>query len=205
VQYAYVERPLELSHVQTSYAGRPFAVEMPSAGRPLRFSALAALQRRGVEVVPLTHGAGLSSTGDAELDARLPLPERFLLPEGTVRVVEAARRDGRRVIAVGTSVARAIEGAAAKDGALRAGEGLTDLRIGPHLRPRVVTGLLTGLHPLDTSHATLVEAWVARPLLRRALALAESRGYLCHELGDAMLVLPSATPSHPLVARGDGT
>jgi S-adenosylmethionine:tRNA ribosyltransferase-isomerase len=179
--------------VQTPYAGRPLAVEMPSAGRPLRLSLLAALARRGVEVLALTHGAGLSSTGDEALDARLPLPERFFLPAQTVAQVAAACAEGRRVIAAGTSAARALEGAAAAgDGALRAGEGRTDLRIGPGLRPRVVTGLLTGVHPLGTSHAELVEAWVARPLLERALALAEARDYLCHELGDAMLVLPGA-------------
>ncbi len=91
IQYAHVPRPLSLWHVQTPYASRPWCAEIPSAGRPLAWGLLLALIRRGVRVAWLTHAAGLSSTGDAALDARLPLPERFEIPEETVRAVDEAR------------------------------------------------------------------------------------------------------------------
>ncbi|MCA9569008.1 MAG: S-adenosylmethionine:tRNA ribosyltransferase-isomerase, partial [Myxococcales bacterium] len=104
VQYSYVPRPLELHEVQTPYAERPWAVEMPSAGRVLTPRLVASLRAAGVAVERLTHAAGLSATGDPALDAALPLPERYEVPEATWAAVQGARR----VIAVGTSVVRAL-------------------------------------------------------------------------------------------------
>ncbi len=190
VQYAYVARPLALWHVQTAFASRPWAAEAPSAGFAIGWELLVALRRRGVTIARVTHAAGLSSTGDEALDARLPLAERFEVPAETVAAVESARARGGRVIAVGTTVARALEGAAALHGGrLLAGEGATTLLLGPDTRPRVVDGLVTGVHEADTSHFRLLEAFAPRRLLERAHALAEARGYHGHELGDAMLVL----------------
>lgn len=187
VQYSYLSQPLDLWDVQTPYHARPWAMEMPSAGRGLTLPRLFALRRAGVRVAALTHAAGLSSTGDPALDAALPLPERYEIPPGTVRAVEETRAAGRRVVAVGTTVVRALESAAA-GGSLRAGAGTATLRIGPGFRPRVVDGLLTGVHDDGTSHFELLKAFAPEPLLERALRHARDEGYLGHEFGDVLLV-----------------
>jgi S-adenosylmethionine:tRNA ribosyltransferase-isomerase len=190
VQYAYVERPLSLWHIQTAYATRPWAVEAPSAGLPLTWALLLDLKRRGVRLASLTHAAGLSSTGDAVLDAALPHPERFDIPTATVDAIHATRASGGRVVAVGTTVVRALEGRAAQGGGrLEPGEGVTDLLLGPGFVPRVVDGLLSGMHEPGTSHFTLLQAFAPPELLRAASVLAESRGYLGHEFGDSCLIL----------------
>jgi S-adenosylmethionine:tRNA ribosyltransferase-isomerase len=187
VQYAHLRAPLALWHVQTGYAARPWAMELPSAGRPLTAQARRDLARRGVGLATVTHAAGLSSTGDAALDARLPLPERFEVPPRAVRAIEEARG---RVVAVGTSTVRALEGQAAlHDGRLVAGGGVTSLAIGAAHRLRVVAGLLTGLHEPGSSHFELLKAFAPEGLLRDALAHAEAEGYLAHEFGDSSLVL----------------
>lgn len=190
VQYSYLDHELPLWAVQTVYAGRPWAGEMPSAGRPLSWSLLIALRRRGVGLANLTHAAGLSSTGDPSLDAALPLAERYEIPTATVEAVQAARRRGGRVVAVGTTVVRALEGAIANHGRLRPGAGTTELRIGPGFRPRVVDGVLSGLHGPEESHFGLLAAFAPRSLLSAAWAHAAAEGLRSHELGDAMLVLP---------------
>src|SRR5262249_29281050 len=123
VQYAHVAEPLPLWAVQTRYGARPWAAELPSAGRPPPWGVLGALPPRGVGLARVTHACGLSATGDEALDAALPLPERYDVPAATVEAVARARR----VVAVGTSVVRALEGAAARHGRLVAGEGETDL------------------------------------------------------------------------------
>jgi S-adenosylmethionine:tRNA ribosyltransferase-isomerase len=196
VQYAHIARPLEIWHVQTPFADRPWAVEMPSAGRPLSWALVRTLQLAGVRIQSITHAAGLSSTGDPELDARLPLPERFDVAGRTVRAVHAARAEGGRVIAAGTTVVRALEGCAARHGGeLAPGTGTTDLHIGPGFVPRVVDGLITGLHAPGSSHHELELAFVQAPLLVDAWADAEAHGYLQHEFGDLCLVLPESRPS----------
>jgi len=191
VQYSYVRAPLALWHVQTAYASRPWAAELPSAGRPLTWRLLLEARRRGIGLAAVTHAAGLSSTGEASLDAALPLPERYDVPAATVAAVARAQAAGGRVVAVGTTVVRALEAAAAAGGAagLFSGEGLATLRLGPGFRPRVVDGLLTGVHVPGESHFDLLQAFAPEPLLRRALAHAEAAGYLAHEFGDSCLIL----------------
>jgi len=207
VQYSYLAHELPLWAVQTVYAGRPWAFEMPSAGRPLSWETLLALRRRGVALASLTHAAGLSATGDPALDAALPLPERYDIPGATVRAIGEARARGGRVIAVGTTVVRALEGAAAA-GRLRAGAGstgiagVTDLRIAPGFRLRVVDGILSGTHAAGESHYALLSAFADRGLLERAIAVADARGFQTHELGDAMLIAPGTLSSgHDAGAR----
>jgi S-adenosylmethionine:tRNA ribosyltransferase-isomerase len=193
VQYSYLRAPLPFWHAQTAFAGRPLAAEMPSAGRPLRVSQLRSLRARGVAIAAVTHAAGLSSTGDPVLDAALPLPELTLLREDAVAAVETARAEGGRVVAVGTTVVRALEGAWRR-GALRSGAALTDLRVGPGYSPRVVDGLLTGLHAPGESHFELLQAFAPRVLLEAALAHAAAAGYHGHEFGDSSLILSEASP-----------
>ncbi|HEY1335072.1 MAG TPA: S-adenosylmethionine:tRNA ribosyltransferase-isomerase [Myxococcaceae bacterium] len=190
VQYAYEPLPLPLARVQTPYAARPWASEMPSAGRPLRLELLARIRARGVALASLTHAAGLSSTGDAALDAALPLPERYEIPASTVRAVTEARRRGGRVIAVGTTVVRALEGALRSGGGdLRPGPGLTDLRIGRGFEPRVVNGLLSGIHARDSSHFELLSAFLPGPFQLLYTLHVITGGYRGHEFGDSTLIL----------------
>ena len=185
VQYSYQSRPLALWDVQTRYGSRPWAVEAPSAGLPLTWSQLGRLAARGIGIATITHAAGLSNTGDPAIDDALPLAERYEIPAGTVRAVASARR----VIAVGTSVVRALEGSASTNGALTAGAGETSLLIGPESHLAVVDGLLTGIHEPTASHFRLLQAFCAPALLARAYASASSAGYLCHEFGDSNLIL----------------
>jgi len=188
VQYSYLSRALRLWDVQTAFASRPWAVEPPSAALALRWCDLVALRRRGVELARVTHAAGLSSTGDAVLDARLPLPERFEVPAATVATIGAAQVGGRRVVAVGTTVVRALE-TAAQAGRLVAGTGTSTLRLGASSPLRVAGGILTGVHEPGSSHYELLRAFAGDDLLRRAWEQANERGYLAHEFGDLVLLL----------------
>ena len=190
VQYAHRAAPLPLWAVQTAYASRPWSAEMPSAGRPFTWDMLLALRRRGVGIASLTHAAGLSATGDATLDAALPLPEPYDLPAATVAAISAARARGGRVIAVGTTVVRALESAASRSTGLTAGPGLAELVITPAHRMRVVDGIVSGLHGPEESHYRLLGALVARATLDRALERAAAAGLHGHELGDACLIAP---------------
>jgi len=188
IQYAYVSAPLALWDVQNAYAARPWAVELPSAGKPLRFETLFRIAALGVTLASLTHAAGISSTGDPMLDARLPVAERYELSHETATRLRTAQADGGRIIAVGTSVTRALE-AASTSGVLRGGRRRTELVLGAGSPLRTCAGLLTGLHEPGTSHFALLEAYAPRPLLERAFRHAQHQGYLQHEFGDSCLIL----------------
>jgi S-adenosylmethionine:tRNA ribosyltransferase-isomerase len=183
IRYRYLDRPWPLESFQNVYAGRPWAAEMPSAGRALDHRALLALRRKGVDVRTLTHAAGLSATGEPTLDRLLPLPERYEVPDATYRAASRARR----VIAIGTSVVRALESAAR--GPL---SGTTALRIGPDTPLRVVDGIVTNLHGPGESHFELLEAFASHAFLGKAWRAADGLGLQEHEFGDEMLVLPGA-------------
>jgi len=200
VQYAYTRAPLPLFHVQSAYAAEPWAVEMPSAGRPLTFALIRDLRRRGINVARVTHAAGLSSTGDAALDATLPWPERYRVPAETVSDIEATQRARGRVVAVGTTVVRALEGVVRDRGALVPGDGVTSLRIGPGFVPRVVSGLFTGIHDPSASHFMLLQAFAGRDLLTQAYDHASLAGYAGHEFGDSCLILRDTSASRGLAA-----
>src|SRR5438445_3189574 len=151
VQYAHMKEPLALWDVWTRVAALPVAFEPPSAGFVLDWALLGALRERGVGFATLTHAAGISSTGDAVLDARLPFDEPYHLPASTVQAIERTRLAGGRVIALGTTVTRALEHAASL-GSLRAGDGLATQRLGPHSRLRVVDALLSGTQEPGSGH-----------------------------------------------------
>lgn len=192
VQYAHAPLPLALWDVWNAWAGPPWAVEMPSAGRAFDAAGLASLRARGVAVATLTHAAGLSSTGDPALDAALPLPERSRVPAETIRALERSRAAGGRVLAVGTSVVRALETAGGAPF-----DGVTDLRLGPATRLRSTDGILTGVHEPGTSHHALLRAFVSEERLRAMLLRSAEAGLLGHELGDAWLLWSAACPAPP--------
>lgn len=188
IQYAHINTPLALWDVWTRIAGLPVAFEAPSAGFALDWHALAAMRERGAEFACVTHAAGISSTGDEELDRLLPFDEPYRIPEATALAISRARAMGGRVIAVGTSVVRAIEHAATANGEVRAGEGLATGHIGPSSRLRVVDAILSGTHEPGTSHYELLRAFLDDATLRRTSAELDARGYRTHEFGDSVLI-----------------
>lgn len=189
VQYAHLPQALALWDVWTPIAGAPVAFEPPSAGFALDWAALQAIRERGAGFVTLTHAAGLSSTGDPALDARLPFDEPYHLPGETVQAIAQARRQGGRVVAIGTTVVRALEHAAQRVAAgttLPSGCGIATQRIGPHTRLQVVDVLLSGTHEPGTSHHALLRAFVDAATLGRLDSALEDGGYRTHEFGDSV-------------------
>jgi S-adenosylmethionine:tRNA ribosyltransferase-isomerase len=188
IQYAHVQSPLALWDVWTRFAGPPVAFEPPSAGFALDWRALASMRGRGVEFETITHAAGISSTGDEELDRLLPFDEPYSVPRATADAITRAKARGGRVVAVGTTVVRALEHAASEDGTVRAGEKVATQRIGPSSRLRVVDAILSGTHEAGTSHYELLRAFLDDVTLTRATLELDSRGYLTHEFGDSVLI-----------------
>ena len=186
IRYGCPERAWPLSAYQTLFAQEPGSAEMPSAGRPFSPHVVDALRARGVSIATVVLHAGVSSPETGEP----PAPERYRVPAETAAAVNATRAAGRRVIAVGTTVTRALETEADEAGLARAGGGWTDLVIGPERGVRVVDGLLTGWHEPRASHLQLLEAVAGRPLLERSYAAALAAGYRWHEFGDVHLILP---------------
>ena len=187
VQYAHVSEPLALWDVWTRVAALPVAFEPPSAGFVIDWQLLHALKECGVGFATLTHAAGLSSTGDAALDARLPFDEPYHLPQATVDAIAATRAGGGRVIALGTTVTRALEHAASR-GPLRAGDSLADQKLGADSVLRVVDAIVSGTHEPATSHYELLRAFASDAVLARADAALLANGYRTHEFGDSVLI-----------------
>ncbi len=186
IRYAHVERSWPLEDYQNVYATSPGSAEMPSAGRPMTRELLSRLVAREITVVPITLHAGVSSPESHEP----PFPEWFEVPEHTARAICAARQGGGRVIAVGTTVVRALESAAAADGCACSRSGWTGLVITPECGVRAVDGMITGWHEPQASHLMMLEAVAGPELLERSYAAALEGGYLWHEFGDSHLILP---------------
>jgi S-adenosylmethionine:tRNA ribosyltransferase-isomerase len=191
IRYSYVDRDWPLSDYQTVFAAEPGSSEMPSAGRPFTADLVTRLISGGVLIAPITLHTGVASPDVHET----PYAEWFRVPEPTARLVEHVRAGGGRVIAIGTTVVRALESAVDPDGRVRAAEGWTELVIRPAASDgerrgvRVVDGLLTGWHEPKASHLMMLEAIVGRRLLDVCYAEALRTGYLWHEFGDTNLLL----------------
>jgi S-adenosylmethionine:tRNA ribosyltransferase-isomerase len=185
IRYGYVERPWPLSAYQNVYVTEPGSAEMPSAGRPVTERIICELVTRGVQVAPITLHTGVSSPERHEP----PFPEEYEVPHGTARLVNVTRAAGGRVIAVGTTVVRALETVAAHDGTVSAGSGWTSLVIDPDRGVRAVDGLITGWHEPEASHLQMLTALAGRPFLERCYQAALEHGYLWHEFGDSHLIL----------------
>ena len=188
IQYAHVPEPLALWDIWTSIAADPIAFEPPSAGFALDWRTLGAWRLRGICFATLTHAAGISSTGDPALDLRLPFDEPYRIPERTAAAINQAKLDGGRIIAIGTTVVRALETAADADGNVQAGDGTARGRIGRASRPRVVDAILTGVHQPGESHFELLRAFTDQAVLDRMAAVVEQHGYRVHEFGDSLLI-----------------
>ena len=186
VHYAYVSGEWPLDDYQTVFALEPGSAEMPSAARPFTADLVTGLVAGGVGIAPIVLHAGVSSPEAGEP----PYPERYAVPSRTAAHVNAARGWGGRVIAVGTTVVRALETAATAGRSVAASFGWTDLTIGPERGLRAVDGLITGWHEPRASHLGVLEAAAGPELLERSYRAALEHRYLWHEFGDSHLILP---------------
>lgn len=186
IRYPYVPVPHPLADYQTVFADEPGSAEMPSAGRPFTTQLVTDLVVRGVAIAPLRLHTGVSSQEAGEP----PQPEPFRVPAATARLVNSTREAGGRIVAIGTTVTRALESAAAQDGAVHDAAGWTDLVLGPDRPARVVNALVTGWHAPGASHLNLLQAVAGRDLVEAAYAEALRERYLWHEFGDSALLLP---------------
>ncbi|HEX6450996.1 MAG TPA: S-adenosylmethionine:tRNA ribosyltransferase-isomerase [Trebonia sp.] len=181
IKYRYADGPWDISAYQTVFGVYPGSAEMPSAGRPFSTATVAALAARGVLIAPVTLHCGVSSLESAED----PYPEQYDVPPATARLVRHVKEAGGRVIAIGTTVVRALE---TTGGEPRAG--WTSLVVTPETGVRVTDGLLTGMHEPRSSHLRMLAAFHGPDLLRRCYDEALEGGYLWHEFGDVHLLLP---------------
>jgi S-adenosylmethionine:tRNA ribosyltransferase-isomerase len=188
IQYAHVSAALALWDVWTGIAAEPIAFEAPSAGFALDWRTLATWRQRGIGFATLTHAAGISSTGDATLDLRLPFDEPYRIPARTAAAIGRAQSRGARIVAIGTTVVRALESAADAVGRVRAGGGIARLRITSETPLRVVDTLLTGMHEPGESHFELLRAFASDAVLDRIFMTVVGHGYRTHEFGDSMLI-----------------
>ena len=190
IRYEYISAPWDLDYYQTVYATEPGSAEMPSAGRAFTWKLLLDLRRRGIESAYIVLHAGLSSYQDDELDRQHPASEEeYFVNRITARKINQARARGGRVIAVGTTVVRALESAANENGSITEVHGYTRLKIDHQHRLRSVDGLLTGLHEPEASHLDLLSAFLPAEQIRAAYEEAIARKYLWHEFGDLNLIL----------------
>jgi S-adenosylmethionine:tRNA ribosyltransferase-isomerase len=202
IRYGYVRESWPSSYYQTVYATETGSAEMPSAGRAFTSELITRLVTRGIQVAPLILHTGVASLEDNEP----PYEEFYRVPPETARLVNAAHASGRRVVAVGTTVVRALETVTDPDGATHPGEGWTSLIVTPERGIRSVDAMLTGLHEPHSTHLAMLKALVERELpapasrrtqaptgrehLEIAYAEALGKGYLWHEFGDLHLILP---------------
>jgi S-adenosylmethionine:tRNA ribosyltransferase-isomerase len=184
IRYGYVPRTWPLSDYQTVFARERGSAEMPSAARPFTAALVTRLMTEGVLFAPLLLHTGVSSPEAGEP----PQAERFRVPATTAALASWVRTRGGRVIAVGTTAARALE-SAVSGGEIHPAEGWTDLVLGPDRPARVVDGIVTGLHAPEASHLQLLEAVAGGELVQRAYDAAVERRYLWHEFGDVSLLL----------------
>jgi S-adenosylmethionine:tRNA ribosyltransferase-isomerase len=186
IRYGYVHREWPLADYQTVFATHPGSAEMPSAGRPFTPQLVHALLARGIAIARVTLHTGVSSQEAGEP----PYPERFAVSRAAARAINAARARGGRVVAVGTTVVRALETVARPDGRVARGAGWTRHLVTPQGGVRAVDGLLTGWHEPEATHLLMLEAVGGRALVEDSYAAALQRGYLWHEFGDVHLLLP---------------
>jgi S-adenosylmethionine:tRNA ribosyltransferase-isomerase len=186
IQYGYTRRPWPLETYQNVYANEPGSAEMASAGRPFTAALVTRLVAAGVRVAPIVLHTGVSSLEGDEL----PYPERVKVPKTTAELVNTTRREGHQIVAVGTTVVRALESAVDGGELVRELDGWTELVIGPGRGCVVVDGVLTGWHEPVSSHLLMLESLVGRELLAESYEAALNLGYQWHEFGDTHLILP---------------
>jgi S-adenosylmethionine:tRNA ribosyltransferase-isomerase len=190
IRYEYISSPWGLDYYQTVYAREPGSAEMPSAGRAFTWKMLFDLERQGINSAYLTLHTGLSSYLDDQLDRQHPASEEeYFIGETAAAKINKARETGGRIIAIGTTVVRALESAANDLNRITAGHDYTRLHIDYGHSLRIADGLITGLHEPEASHLDLLSAFIPPDLIREAYDEAIRLGYLWHEFGDLNLII----------------
>lgn len=183
IQYSYLNEELAVWDQQTLFSGPPISVEPPSASFPFTWDLIFSLQEKGIQITDILHGAGISSTGQDNLDKLLPLTEWYEIPERTVEKFNQAKKSHNRIVAIGTSALRALE--SAWDGKeLISGAALTSLKITPEYKIQTVDALITGMHERGTSHMNILDSICSIPQIQKGYQEAEKLGYRSHEYGD---------------------
>ena len=186
IRYSYVKKGWPLSYYQTVFATEPGSAEMPSAGRAFTPELLTRLIAKGIQIVPLLLHTGVASTEQKE-----PVYEEYYrVPEPTARLINTGRLAQQQIIAVGTTVVRALETVTDSSGITHPGEGWTDILVTPKRGIRAINGLLTGLHEPLSTHLAMLETLAGRAHLEITYKEALQEGYLWHEFGDLHLILP---------------
>ncbi|HEX7149994.1 MAG TPA: S-adenosylmethionine:tRNA ribosyltransferase-isomerase [Thermoanaerobaculia bacterium] len=185
IAYSYVDQRFPIDAYQTVFARDPGSAEMPSAGRAFTRQLLVCLRRRGVRLAKLVLHAGVASLEAHER----PHEEFFDVQQRTVDEVRRAKARGGKVVAVGTTVVRALESSLDASGELVATRGWTDVVITPERGVRVVDALLTGFHEPKATHLAMLEAIAGREHIAKSYAAALEYGYLWHEFGDLHLIV----------------
>jgi len=203
IQYAHIPVQLAMWDGWTPIAGATLAFEPPSAGFVLDWHALSSMRSRGIGFATLTLAAGLSSSGDPELDRRLPFDEPYRIPEATARAIRRAKAAGGRVVAIGTTVVRALESAANVRGQVTAGEGVARLRIGAGFDLRIVDAIISGTHEPGSSHYELLRAFAGDETLRDMNDQLQANGYRTHEFGDSIFVERARAAASWRASRGE--
>jgi S-adenosylmethionine:tRNA ribosyltransferase-isomerase len=190
IRYEYVSAPWDLDYYQTVYAKEPGSAEMPSAGRAFTWKLLFDLKRRGIETAYIVLHTSLSSYMDDDLDAQHPASEEeYFISETAAQKINRTHEQGGRVIAVGTTVVRALESVVDETGKVQAQHGYTRLHISANHKLKAVKGLLTGLHEPEASHLDLLTAFLPANTIRDAYEEAVQQGYFWHEFGDLNLIV----------------
>lgn len=186
IQYVNLDKNYSSAFYQTVFAREKGSAEMPSAGRAFTTDLVTRLVVKGIQFAPIVLHTGVSSLEIGEK----PYPEYYKVPNFSASLINRARNEGRRVIAVGTTAIRAVESSLDSDtGRVIPSEGMTDLYITPNRGLKVVSGLLTGFHEPKASHLLMMEALASRSHLLKAYEAAIEQGYQWHEFGDLHLIL----------------
>ena len=201
IQYSHLPERLAIWDTWTPIAGPPVAFEPPSASFVLDWNALASMRSRRVRFATITHAAGISSTGDPELDALLPFDEPYRVPASTAMAIGTVRAQGGSIVAIGTTVVRALEHAACVDGIVQAGVGLATQRIGASSELRIVDAIVSGTHERGNSHYELLRAFADDEMLGRIDQELNSHAYRTHEFGDSVFLESAHRGSRAVVPR----
>ena len=191
IRYGYVETDFDINHYQTIFAAKVGSAEMPSAARPFTTSVVNDLKAKGIEFAAITLHTGVSSLeieSDTVEDAVL-YPEPFQITENVTERINRTREFGGKVIAVGTTVVRALESAYQR-GRVFATKGFTKHYIHPQKTVNSIDGLITGLHDPKASHLAMLYTIAGKTLIQEAYQEAIANNYLWHEFGDSHLILP---------------
>lgn len=189
IRYGYISAPLPLEYYLTVFAVDPGSSEMPSAGRAFTWKMLFDLKNNNIATSFVTLHTGLSSYMDDNLTSHPISEEEYFVPHGAAAKIRETKAAGGRIIAVGTTVVRALESAAANTGKVIPGHCYTNLKITPEYKLKVADGLITGFHEPEASHLNLISAFLNPAQIKKAYEEAIEKKYLWHEFGDLCLIL----------------